>query len=133
MQNACSKPIYAETIRSVEKMTEIVYFATVYLTIPAVMMPSCLITVYNYFILDLKEESFFLPLPQAFVLQLFFHLFDENTEEFECNDLFFLVFHSTGKRFLAIRWSSSMNLYTNFVRVYFYHRFCAFWLAHVGS
>lgn len=89
MQNACSKPIYAETIRSVEKMTEIVYFATVYLTIPAVMMPSCLITVYNYFILDLKEESFFLPLPQAFVLQFFFHLFDDNTEEFECNDLFF--------------------------------------------
>lgn len=67
MQNAQSNRIYNEMSERIEKVSEIFYFVLVKMTVPGVLLPSCLITIYNYFILDLKDESFFLPFPIAYV------------------------------------------------------------------
>lgn len=67
MQNSQSKQMYNEMSEKIEKVSEILYFVLVKMTVPGVLLPSCLITIYNYFILDLKDESFFLPFPIAYV------------------------------------------------------------------
>lgn len=49
-------------------MSQILYFAAIKLTVPGIMVPSCLITLSNYLLFDLEDESFFLPFPVACVI-----------------------------------------------------------------
>lgn len=62
------KPNYSEVIHKIERLSEIIHNVAIKMTIPGVMLPSGLITLYNYLISDLKDESFFLPLPGMYVL-----------------------------------------------------------------
>lgn len=65
LHNPISKQIYTEASKKVETLSEFVYFVMVKISVPGVMLPSCLITVSNYLMADLKAESFFLPFPVA--------------------------------------------------------------------
>lgn len=67
MRNPQSKHIYYEMSDRIEAVSDIVYFVLVKMTMPGVVLPSYLITIFNYFILDLKDESFFLPFSLEYV------------------------------------------------------------------
>lgn len=63
-----SEIIHRETNENVEKICKVVYFLMVQMTLQGTMFPLLCITLVNYFILDLKERSFFLPIPVRWVL-----------------------------------------------------------------
>lgn len=67
MGNPISEKIYKDTCKRIEQMSDVISFLFIKLSIPGIIFPSCLITANNYFVKDLKEESFFLPSPVVYV------------------------------------------------------------------
>lgn len=57
-----SKLIYKNVIDKIEAISAI-YFGMMKFTVPAMMLPLITLTLVNYFIFDLKEESYILPFP----------------------------------------------------------------------
>lgn len=52
-----------ELNKRVERISIVVHFFQVKLSLPALILPAVLKTLINYFVFNLKDESFFLPLP----------------------------------------------------------------------
>lgn len=63
-----AQAMYAELNRNIELITELMYFAVVKLTPIGVMVPALIITVVNYCVYGLGNESFFLPIMVMYVL-----------------------------------------------------------------
>ena len=62
------KTLYIESNEKVEKFYESYQFAIVKLTYASLLLPPMLITTVNYFIYDLKDESYFLGIPVMYEL-----------------------------------------------------------------
>lgn len=60
--NIASKSMYIEQNGKIERISELIYFFMVELTVPSVLFPALFITTINYLIHDFGNESFFLPL-----------------------------------------------------------------------
>ena len=60
---ATSTSIYIELNEKIEFICKLLHVVSVHLTVNGVMVPQLLITVINYFIYDLKDESYFLSFP----------------------------------------------------------------------
>lgn len=61
LNDTASKTMYIELNVKMERMTKLTYFLFVQLSVPGVMFPALFITSINYFVLDLGNESLFLP------------------------------------------------------------------------
>lgn len=64
--------MYAELNEKIEFMTGLMYFAVVKLTPVGVMLPALVITIFNYYVNGLGNESFFLPIMVMYVSKLLF-------------------------------------------------------------
>lgn len=71
LDSTSNATMYAELNGKIEQMTELMYFAVVKLTPVGVMMPALIITIVNYYLYDLDDESFFLPLLVMYVSNVF--------------------------------------------------------------
>lgn len=60
-----SKAMYTELSEKIERTSKILYLLT-QITYVGTNIPASLITLFSYFVLDLKEESFFLPYPTKY-------------------------------------------------------------------
>lgn len=63
--NTISKTMYKELSEKIERTSQILYLLT-QITYVGTNIPASLITLFSYFVLDLKEESFFLPYPTKY-------------------------------------------------------------------
>lgn len=61
--NPTSKRIYDETNEKIEKFTKTIYFVYIRLTIPGVVLPTAIISYFNYFTTDMGNDAFRLPFP----------------------------------------------------------------------
>lgn len=64
-----SQIIYNEMNEKIERISKLVYTIFVEASIVGLVLPPLLITLVNYFIYDLKDESYFLPTPVKYVVQ----------------------------------------------------------------
>lgn len=55
--------MYYELIVNIERMSELTYIVLVKVSIVGIFQPYLIITIVNYFILDMENESFYLPYP----------------------------------------------------------------------
>lgn len=67
--------MYVELNEKIERMSKHVYSIFVEASLVGLVMPPLLITLVNYFIYDLSEESYFLPTPVMYVNDHFKHYF----------------------------------------------------------
>lgn len=51
----------------IERMSELIYFVQVKLTMVALILPAVFITLVNHFVFDLNENSYFMPIPVVYV------------------------------------------------------------------
>lgn len=65
-QHANLKSSYAELSEKIERMSKLLYFIQTKISVPANMLPPLLMTVVNYYILDMHDESFLLPFPSMY-------------------------------------------------------------------
>lgn len=56
-----------KTDEKIELISEVVQFIATKLTVAAVALPPLILTVFNYFLYDLKDESYVLPFPVMYV------------------------------------------------------------------
>lgn len=54
---------YAELAEKIERMSKIFHFILVKFTLPGFILPALFLTIINYFIHDLGNESYYLPCP----------------------------------------------------------------------
>lgn len=59
--------MYKELSEKIERTSEILHLLTE-ITYVGTNIPASLITIFSYFVLDLKEESYFLPYPTMYVI-----------------------------------------------------------------
>lgn len=64
--------MYMELTEKIERMSKLVYTIFVEASLAGLITPPMLITLVNYFIYDLNDESYHLPTP---VMYVSFHLF----------------------------------------------------------
>lgn len=67
----------------IERISKLIYFLVVKLTLLGVLLPALFITLINYFIYDLKDESYYLTFPIAYVgssIHIFVGLLSLNLE-----------------------------------------------------
>lgn len=62
--------MYVKVIEEIEKISQLIHFALVKLTIPGVIIPSIFITTINYFVYHLGNGSYFLPFRMMYVLKI---------------------------------------------------------------
>lgn len=67
MNNSIARWKYCNLINKIELLSEIYHFMVVKLTMPGVVLPAFLLTMINYFIYDLGNDSYFLPFPIVYV------------------------------------------------------------------
>lgn len=67
MDSTSNATMYAELSEKIELITKFMYFAVVKLTPIGVMVPALIITIVNYSVYDLGNESFFLPILVMYV------------------------------------------------------------------
>lgn len=70
--------MYLELNEKIERMSKVVYSIFVEASVVGLLLPPLLITLVNYFIYDLKSESFALPTPVMYVND---HLKDTNSKK----------------------------------------------------
>lgn len=58
---------YTNLNKKIELLSKIYYFFVVKLTMPGVLMPSFVLTIVNYFVYNLENDSYFLPMPIVYV------------------------------------------------------------------
>lgn len=68
--NPVSHAAYVKLNAKIEFLSEIMYLLTVRLSMPGTSLPALLITLVNYFINDLGEESFYLPFLVVYALEM---------------------------------------------------------------
>lgn len=64
-----SRDMYNELNVKIERTSHSIYFGIVYLSFIGAMIPALLITMANYFIFNMEEESFYLPFPAMWVIK----------------------------------------------------------------
>lgn len=67
MQSSKSTISYSKLIKNIELLSELIYLALVKVTIPCNMIPALLLSLFNYYVLDMDEASFYLPFPTMYV------------------------------------------------------------------
>lgn len=65
-----STSVYIELNEKIEYTCKLVHFVIVKLTFIGIMLPQVLITTINYFLYDLKDQSYFLSVPVMWVCHL---------------------------------------------------------------
>lgn len=60
--NPISRAMYSKLNEKIERMSNLVYLLIIKLTVPGVIIPGLLITIVNYFVYDLGDDSYFLPI-----------------------------------------------------------------------
>lgn len=65
-----SKNVYIGINDKIERISKLIYFTIVHLTLSGTYLPYVLQTLFNYFVLNLNEESFCLPFPVMYVVQI---------------------------------------------------------------
>ena len=68
LDNAISKTMYKELSEKIEWSSKILHLLTK-ITYVGTNIPASLITIFSYFVLDLKEDSYFLPYPTTYVME----------------------------------------------------------------
>lgn len=58
---------YNEVIEKIERISKLFYLIFVKFTLAAVVMPAVVITLINYFIYDLKGDSYYVSIPFTYV------------------------------------------------------------------
>lgn len=94
--------MYRELSEKIERTSNLLHLLTE-ITFVGTNIPASLITVFSYFVLDLKEESFFLPYPTMCVIgqkRYEYNINDCNGNLFTKPFFPFLGYHLTGKRHL---------------------------------
>lgn len=66
MTGVHAKSIYSELNLKIEKMCDFIYFALVDVSLVGFLLPALLITLINYYVYDLNEESYLLPSPTMY-------------------------------------------------------------------
>lgn len=61
---------YSKLIKNIELLSEIIYLALVKVTIPFNMVPALLISLFNYYARDMGDESFYLPFPVMYAVNM---------------------------------------------------------------
>lgn len=61
--------MYIEMNEKVERISRLVYTIFVEASMAGLLIPPLLITLVNYFVYDLNEESYFLPTPVMYVVE----------------------------------------------------------------
>ena len=69
MNDPNPKPIYLEMDERIDRMAYWTWVISAKMTFPVTVSTNLLLTGINYFILDLGEDSYFLPFPILYVLQ----------------------------------------------------------------
>lgn len=105
-KNSTSKAMYREMIEQIEKGTKLARFALVNLTGPGTILPALLVTLGNYFVYGLGDDSFFLPCPVMY--DRVYRTTRATTIHQNLMIHFFItfiskVFHSTGRHQSAMR------------------------------
>lgn len=54
--------MYIEVNKQIEYMSNVVYLFVAKLTVPGLIIPALLLTLANYFIYDLGDDSYYLPI-----------------------------------------------------------------------
>lgn len=65
--NSATKKAALELHVKIERSTKIIYFAFMNITYPGVLIPALSLTIVNYFVLDLGDESYYLASPILYV------------------------------------------------------------------
>lgn len=65
MNDPIAKDKYCKLIEKIEWMSEFFYFVSVKLSVLSLVAPSLLKTFINYFIYNLNDESYILPVPSV--------------------------------------------------------------------
>lgn len=63
MHTPIAKITYNEVNQKIEWVSKLFHFILLRVSAPSNMVPALLLTLVNYFVLDLAEESFYLPFP----------------------------------------------------------------------
>lgn len=63
LENPFSKSLYIEMNERIEKISKILYFTIIKVTLPALMIPNLVVSFFLYFSTDLENEAFILPFP----------------------------------------------------------------------
>lgn len=76
-RNPAALAMHEKTVRLVEKLTEIIYFAAMKFFLPAAILPKVIISYFNYYAMNSGDIAFQLPYPAWYVLMLshFFNLY----------------------------------------------------------
>lgn len=55
--------IYHDLNETIEKLSKIIHFSLVKMSVPGIMLPFCLVSIFNYLTSESKEQAFRLPYP----------------------------------------------------------------------
>lgn len=61
--NAAAKSHYDELNGKIEQLSNLIHVVLMEFILPATVVPALLLTIVNFFIYDLKDESYFMPIP----------------------------------------------------------------------
>lgn len=64
------KTNYQKLNEIIELVSEIYYFLLLKISIPGVILPPLFVTIVNYYVYDLGNESYFLPFPFLYVVSI---------------------------------------------------------------
>lgn len=126
--SADSKAKYSQLNDRIERMSKIVNFATIKLSLFGFMVPALFVTLANYFIYDLSDDSFRLPSPMMWVLIFaplrgvlwpIYYLKSKIKTNFIFAAFWASGYHSIGKHHLAIwlHFLSNVHHYFRFLVV----------------
>lgn len=65
--NSVSQAMYIELNKQIEQMSRLFHFIAMKISVPSTTIPALLLTLFNYFILDLGNESYYLASPMMYV------------------------------------------------------------------
>lgn len=78
-ESPARKVILDRTLRTIEKLSEIIYFASVNVVPAGLLLPKAIVSYYKYFTTNASNDAFELPFPSWFV-----SLLSANKIIFEC-------------------------------------------------
>lgn len=89
-----SRIMYNEMNEKIERISKLVYSIFVEASIAGLVVPPLLITLVNYFIYDLKEDSYFLPTPVLYAIDTHINMVNQfmTANKNFTSFLFFLIF-----------------------------------------
>lgn len=84
--------IFFELYEKIEHFCELAYFGFIKVTAPIFILPALFATIFNYFVLNLSDESFILAAPISYVSQMHCYRKERKIKLIvECHDDFFKV------------------------------------------